>query len=184
MNKQEKDAPGVYKKKGAGQIEFGNVFGPDTSAEDDANRETYGGKKGSVNSSGRTMPGFNFMPPKDGKDTSTLQKGNTLSRKYGNKPDYASVIYDADQDGDNILNDSNNDGTMVGRGIDKVKNFLTGASQQMGFTQNFGAARQNSYAKGAAKVNSIMNSFGGAAKGVKDADTMIDPIADDEDGKK
>ena len=34
---------------------------------------------------------------------------------------------------------------------------------RMGFTQNFGPARQNSYAKGAAKVNSIMN-YGGAAK--------------------
>ena len=36
-------------------------------------------------------------------------------------------------------------------------------AKRMGFTQNFGAARQNSYAKGAAKVNSIMN-YGGAAK--------------------
>ena len=33
----------------------------------------------------------------------------------------------------------------------------------MGFTQNFGAARQNSYAKGAAKVASIM-SFGASKK--------------------
>ena len=33
----------------------------------------------------------------------------------------------------------------------------SGVAQRMGFTQNFGAARQNSYAKGAAKVSSIMN---------------------------
>ena len=34
---------------------------------------------------------------------------------------------------------------------------------RMGFTQNFGAARQNSYAQGAAKVASIM-SFGASKK--------------------
>jgi hypothetical protein len=36
-------------------------------------------------------------------------------------------------------------------------------SARMGFTQNFGAARQNSYAKGAARVASIM-SFGASKK--------------------
>ena len=36
-------------------------------------------------------------------------------------------------------------------------------AKRMGFTQNFGAARQNSYAKGAAKVASIM-SFGASKK--------------------
>ena len=36
-------------------------------------------------------------------------------------------------------------------------------AKRMGFTQNFGAARQNSYAKGAAKVTSIM-SFGASKK--------------------
>ena len=37
-------------------------------------------------------------------------------------------------------------------------------AKRMGFTQNFGAARQNGYAKGAAKVASIMN-FGAAKYG-------------------
>ena len=37
-------------------------------------------------------------------------------------------------------------------------------ANRMGFTQNFGAARQNGYAKGAAKVASIMN-FGAAKYG-------------------
>jgi hypothetical protein len=41
---------------------------------------------------------------------------------------------------------------------------LPGASR-MGFTQNFGAARQNGYAKGAAKVASIMNFGAAKAKG-------------------
>ena len=38
-------------------------------------------------------------------------------------------------------------------------------ANRMGFTQNFGAARQNGYAKGAAKVASIMNFGAAKAKG-------------------
>ena len=41
--------------------------------------------------------------------------------------------------------------------------FTLPGANRTGFTQDFGAARQNGYAKGAAKVNSIMNF--GAAKG-------------------
>ena len=41
---------------------------------------------------------------------------------------------------------------------------IPGGANRMGFTQNFGAARENGYAKGAAKVASIMN-FGAAKYG-------------------
>jgi len=47
---------------------------------------------------------------------------------------------------------------------DEVNKKLEGANR-MGFTQNFGAARQNGYAKGAAKVASIMNFGAAKAKG-------------------
>ena len=56
---------------------------------------------------------------------------------------------------------------VVNQSEDQLKAYKDWAADQgakrMGFTQDFGAARQNSYAKGAAKVNSIMN-YGGAAK--------------------
>ena len=41
-------------------------------------------------------------------------------------------------------------------------------AKRMGFTQNFGAARQNSYAQGAAKVASIMSFGASKKKGVAD----------------
>ena len=51
---------------------------------------------------------------------------------------------------------------LTGKGPVDGMDEKTGASR-MGFTQNFGAARQNSYAKGAARVASIM-SFGASKK--------------------
>ena len=157
---------GAKKKGGAAQVDFGNIFGPDTRYEDAAIKAKHGGKKGSINPQGKEMAGFNFTPPTNGtKGVSSsgnkLQKGKTMN---ANKPDLASKIYDVDQDGDSVFQDYNQDGTMLGRGLQSVSNFLTGA-KRTGFTQNFGAARQNGYAKGAAKVASIM-SFGAAkAKG-------------------
>tara|TARA_R110002074_G_scaffold35190_3_gene96231 strand:+ start:593 stop:1237 length:645 start_codon:yes stop_codon:yes gene_type:complete len=160
---------GMAKKKGAAQVDFGNVFGSDDGPEDDAIAAQHGGKKGSINPQGKEMAGFNFSPPTDGtKGVSAsgnkLQKGKTL-KAY--KPDRASFIYDADQDGDSVFQDYNQDGTMVGRGMKNLADFgrsLVGA-RRTGFTQDFGAARQNGYAKGAAKVNSIMNFGAAKAKG-------------------
>jgi len=42
---------------------------------------------------------------------------------------------------------------------------IPGGANRMGFTQNFGPARENGYVKGAAKVNSIMNFGAAKAKG-------------------
>jgi len=47
----------------------------------------------------------------------------------------------------------------------KDSEFYKEGANRMGFTQNFGAARQNGYAKGAAKVASIMNFGAAKAKG-------------------
>ena len=47
----------------------------------------------------------------------------------------------------------------------KGSEFYKEGANRMGFTQNFGAARQNGYAKGAAKVASIMNFGAAKAKG-------------------
>ena len=49
-----------------------------------------------------------------------------------------------------------------------------GGPGRMGFTQNFGAARQNSYARGAAKVAQIMGK-GAYKKGAADAGHNADP---------
>ena len=48
---------------------------------------------------------------------------------------------------------------------DEANKRLAEGANRMGFTQNFGAARQNGYAKGAAKVASIMNFGAAKAKG-------------------
>jgi hypothetical protein len=181
------DSEGTPRKKGAAQSVWSSL---DAAAERDKaanawNKKVHGGKKGSTNVRGKEIAGFNLMPPPGGtKGISSsgkpLQKGKTTSSP-GTNQDLASVIYDVDQDGDNFLQDYNQDGTMVGRGIQKVAKWL-GASQKMGFTQNFGAARQNSYAKGAAKVSSIMN-YGGAAKADYDKDMAEEriQIKDDKD---
>ena len=56
--------------------------------------------------------------------------------------------------------------TYMNTTMDEIKdNLKAKGANRMGFTQNFGAARQNGYAKGAAKVNSIMNFGAAKAKG-------------------
>ena len=75
---------------------------------------------------------------------------------------------------------------VVNQSTEQLKAYKDWAADQgakrMGFTQDFGAARQNSYAKGAAKVSSIMN-YGGAAKADYDKDMAEEriQIKDDKD---
>ena len=62
--------------------------------------------------------------------------------------------------------DVDNDGNKkepLKKAAKEAKEPKTSGASRMGFTQSFGAARQNSYAKGAAKVASIM-SFGASKK--------------------
>jgi len=69
--------------------------------------------------------GFNFMPPENKKSKSELIAGEG-KQKDSYKKDYASYAYDPDQDGDSALNDYNQDGTMLGRGIKAVSSYLSG----------------------------------------------------------
>ena len=78
-------------------------------------------------------PGFNFMPPTNPKPKNELIKGDTHggSKTFKNfvrgghvGGDLGSQAYDWDQDGDSVLRDYNQDGTMVGRGIKAVSNWL------------------------------------------------------------
>ena len=148
------------KKKGAGQMTSAERFAKSDKASDDFSKKVYGGEKGSTNIRGKKMAGFNFMPPENPGNPEDYQKGKSGSRGSVGKPDIASYAYDANQDGDSFFNDRNQDGTMLGRGIKSAIKYFGGSR---GYTQNFGPARQNSYAKGAAKVADIMGR--GAAKG-------------------
>jgi|TARA_A100000171_G_C2114744_1_gene137186 hypothetical protein len=58
--------------------------------------------------------GSNFFPPTNPKSKKDLVKGKTAD------VDYASRIYDADQDGDSVFRDYNQDGTMLGRAVKKL----------------------------------------------------------------
>lgn len=147
---------------GAGQMMIDESFAKADKALDKRTSQIYGGKKGSTNIVGKKMPGFNFMPPENPGNPDKMQSGKTMKRNHSKrgKPDYASAVYDANQDGDSFFHDKNQDGTMLGRGIKSAIKYFGGSR---GYTQNFGPARQNSYAKGAAKVADIMGR--GAAKG-------------------
>ena len=69
--------------------------------------------------------GFNFSAPSNPTSKSELTPGKG-KQKDSYKKDYASYVYDSDQDGDSITNDYNQDGTMIGRGIKAAKKFLGG----------------------------------------------------------
>jgi hypothetical protein len=146
---------GMAKKKGAAQY----------VGSEERKQHVKEGKKGND---------FNFLPPsKEDRGAISRGKRGFSGISAGNQnlnKDAASNFYDVDQDGDSVFNDYNQDGTAIGRlakkGYDDIKSGIKwlGASKT-GFTQDFGAARQNGYAKGAAKVNSIMNFGAAKAKG-------------------
>ena len=148
---------GMAKKKGAAQY----------VGSEERKQHVKEGKKGND---------FNFLPPSK-EDRGAISHGvrgfrdfEDFAEGYGGGKDVISNVIDRDQDGDNVFNDYNQDGTAIGRlakkGWDDIKSGINwlGASKT-GFTQDFGAARQNGYAKGAAKVNSIMNFGAAKAKG-------------------
>jgi len=74
-----------------------------------------GGSTGSVNRWGETKVGFNFMPPSE----SDKVPGKTV-------PSNPNPFTEGNRSGgtDNIFNDSRQDGTMLGRGIKRVQNWL------------------------------------------------------------
>ena len=74
-----------------------------------------GGSAGSVNRRGETMIGANFFPPEKKISTPTVKTGFVTDSRTGRPVG----------DGDTILNDSNQDGTMLGRGLSAVKNYFS-----------------------------------------------------------
>ena len=71
-------------------------------------------KKSKYSRSNPKHAGSNFFPPENPKAKKDLVKGKTADE------DYASRIYDVDQDGDSIFRDYNQDGTMLGRAIQNL----------------------------------------------------------------
>jgi hypothetical protein len=99
----------------ANQMVFDSSGSDDTWPGDHLNRTRQtGGSTGSVNRRGETMIGPNFFPPEKKIDTKTVKTGFVTDSRTG-KPM---------GDGDTILNDSNQDGTMFGRGIRAVQNYF------------------------------------------------------------
>jgi len=74
-----------------------------------------GGDKGSVNRLGETNPGANFFPVKE-EDKIKTEVVRASSKNS----------FDSDGDGDTIFLDSNQDGTMVGRGLMNAYNYFKG----------------------------------------------------------
>jgi hypothetical protein len=71
-----------------------------------------GGPRGSVNKWGETKIGANFFPPTNKVDGKVVKVG-------------PNQVMDYDEDGDTMFNDSNQDGTMLGRGIRRIQNYFS-----------------------------------------------------------
>ena len=111
---------------GAGQMMMDENVAKADKALDKRTSQIYGGKKGSTNILGKKMPGFNFMPPENPGNPDDMQSGKTMKRNHSKrgKPDFASAVYDVNQDGDSFFHDKNQDGTMLGRGIKSAIDYL------------------------------------------------------------
>ena len=70
-----------------------------------------GGPAGSVNRYGETMIGANFFPPENKIDGKTVKTGFAYDSRTGRPVG----------DGDTIFNDANQDGTMLGRFINRFR---------------------------------------------------------------
>ena len=76
-------------------------------------------------------------------------QGNNKGKNAGKFSGDGGQLFDADGDGDTVFNDSNNDGTMLSRGLKAVKN-----------AYNKGAASSDAQAKKAKSAQeSINNKF-------------------------
>ena len=128
---------GGGKKKGAAESDYLSEAGDVAAETAQKNEGAPPRKKGSAK-----------------KDVMMDEKMSGGGRKKGAgqaKPDFPDV------DGDG------NKKEPLKKAAKEAKEPKTSGASRMGFTQSFGAARQNSYAKGAAKVASIM-SFGASKK--------------------
>ena len=74
--------------------------------------QSTGGPKGSVNKRGQVNPGFNLFSPSNSIDKKDLTQGAYVRDSRSGRPA---------GDGDTILTDYNQDGTMLGRGINALQ---------------------------------------------------------------
>ena len=74
--------------------------------------QSTGGPKGSVNKRGQVNPGFNLFSPSNSIDKKDLTQGAYVRDSRSGRPA---------GDGDTILTDYNQDGTMLGRGINAIQ---------------------------------------------------------------
>ena len=155
------DESGAGKKKGAAQVGYDAVIkhGRDLKkARDKANQKDLNNRfnAGILDSISMEYDGQGDKAKETyGKNYGQISNpsGEDKKAKYLGEKDF---VEPSDQAYANYMNFTNED-------INKTLEEIKGANR-MGFTQNFGAARQNGYAKGAAKVASIMN-FGAAKYG-------------------
>jgi len=136
-----KEKKGVYKKKGAAESKELTEDGPAIDVADKGvakkkGAAEYGGKKGDDSKSQKDYEGSGKK--KGGAKHIDGDKGHK-----GTKPDFPDV----DGDGDKK--------EPLKKAAKEAKTVPTPGAA-MGFTQNFGPARQNSYARGAAKIAKIM----------------------------
>ena len=109
FNVTEKDLNPVEKLLNKANIDFGD--GASTRPGDYLrHKKRFGGLKGSVNYRGETNIGFNLFAPKNKVSGPTVP--STI--KVNNR----SI-------GDSMFQDANQDGTMLGRGLTRIKNFFT-----------------------------------------------------------
>ena len=159
----KKDMEGGMKK--AGDVP-GKKGGAKKDVMMDENMSGSGKKKGSAKHHGN-------MPPKKGSgDHKDGHKGG--AKHHGNMPKKKGAAEYGGKKGDDSKSKKDYEGGAKykkGAGDYDVKkgshDHPHGGPGRMGYTQNFGPARQNSYAKGAAKVAEIMGK-GAYKKGAAD----------------
>ena len=166
---------GASKKKGAAESDYLSEAGDVAAETAQKNEGAPPRKKGAAQGNGSWDALINLgdtqyeKQQKKGEEKThnTLMSGMYDSIVKSRKDNSAIKTYGADYGQPNSSGEFTREKGVVEQTPDQLKAYKDWAADQgakrMGFTQDFGAARQNSYAKGAAKVNSIMN-YGGAAK--------------------
>ena len=102
---------------------IGNFAGGSSKGDVFRDYQRHSGPTGSVNVHGLKNPGANFFPVEGGK-RGVNPKGEKLQGGRGLYSSAEGVVGDSDMDGDTMFHDYNQDGTMLGRGIRRVQNWL------------------------------------------------------------
>ena len=153
-----KEKMGAYKRKGAAESKYlsedGDVI--------DQNKKTAGPGKGKMHMDKKGPAEFGGKKGDDSKSKKDYEGPGEYAGKKGDDSK-SKKDYEGPGKGKMHMN-KKDDGPAKGKmHMDKKSD---GPGRSMGYTQNFGPARVNGYAKGAAKVNSIMGK--GPAEGFFD----------------